>query len=68
MENLVQDRFQVANQTKNNELKAQMDDIRSNMANLAKKPVQLPPPALPESLMQMLNQAPPVQSLDEVWG
>lgn len=61
IENLVQDRFQVASQTETDELKLYFVDMRSQMANLAKKLIQFPPPELPESLMQILNQEPPVQ-------
>ena len=40
----------------------------SQIANSAKQSMQPPSPAQPESLMQMLNQAPPIKSLDDIWG
>ena len=67
-EHWVQDRFPVPSHTVNDDLKAQLANMRSQIANSVKKPVQPPPPALPESLMQMLNQAPPIQSHDDIWG
>lgn len=39
----------------------------SQIYNLAKKPVQLPANRLPDSLMQMLNKTPSIQSINEDW-
>lgn len=64
-ENLVQGWFPTTCQTETNELKAQLDDMPSQNANLTMQP---PLHALPESLMQMLNQSPPIQLLDEICG
>ena len=67
MQNLVQDQFPLTSQTNTNELKTQLANMRYQFVNLAKKLVHHHHPALPESLMQMLNQAPPVLSLDNIW-
>jgi len=42
--------------------------MRTQVAKLAEKPVQVPTPILSESLMQMLNQAPSTQPIDDLWG
>ena len=68
IENWVQDRFHVHSYMENDELKVRLADMHYHIVNLAKQPVQSPPSALPKSLMQMLNKAPPVQSLDGIWG
>ena len=52
----------------NDELKAQLADMRYQIANITKKLVQPPNLALHESLMHMINQAPLLLSLDDIWG
>uniref|UniRef100_M1DIA0 Uncharacterized protein n=1 Tax=Solanum tuberosum TaxID=4113 RepID=M1DIA0_SOLTU len=42
--------------------------MRTQIAKLAEKPVQVPTSVMPDSLMQFLNQAPSTQSLDDLWG
>lgn len=66
IDNFVQEQFPQTSQTSTDDLKAQLADMRSQFANLSKQLVQPRPHALPESLMQILNQAPPVQSLNEI--
>uniref|UniRef100_M1DRY0 Putative plant transposon protein domain-containing protein n=1 Tax=Solanum tuberosum TaxID=4113 RepID=M1DRY0_SOLTU len=68
LEILVQDRFQAVGSVDNKEFKSQLAEIRAQVAKLAEKPVQVPTPVMPESLMQLLNQAPFTQSLDDFWG
>uniref|UniRef100_M1DNU9 Integrase core domain containing protein n=1 Tax=Solanum tuberosum TaxID=4113 RepID=M1DNU9_SOLTU len=46
------------------EFKAQLAEMRTQIA----KPVHVPTPFMPESLMQMLTQEPSTKSLDEFWG
>uniref|UniRef100_M1DS28 Uncharacterized protein n=1 Tax=Solanum tuberosum TaxID=4113 RepID=M1DS28_SOLTU len=42
--------------------------MRTQVAKLAEKLVQVPTPLMPYSLMQMLNQVPSTQSIDDLWG
>ncbi|KAH0748212.1 hypothetical protein KY290_027444 [Solanum tuberosum] len=50
------------------EFKSQLAEMRTQVAKLAAQPVQVPTLVMPDSLMQLLNQAPSTQSLDDVWG
>uniref|UniRef100_M1DLY3 Putative plant transposon protein domain-containing protein n=1 Tax=Solanum tuberosum TaxID=4113 RepID=M1DLY3_SOLTU len=68
LENLVQDRFQAASSADTEEFRAQLAEMRTQIAKLAEKPVQVPTTVIPESLMQMLSQVPSTQSLDDLWG
>uniref|UniRef100_M1DJD5 Integrase core domain containing protein n=1 Tax=Solanum tuberosum TaxID=4113 RepID=M1DJD5_SOLTU len=65
-ENLVQDRFQVAGSVDTEEFKSQLAEMRTQIAKLAEKPVQVPTPIFLESLMQMLNQVPSTQSINDL--
>uniref|UniRef100_M1DGV6 Integrase core domain containing protein n=1 Tax=Solanum tuberosum TaxID=4113 RepID=M1DGV6_SOLTU len=67
LENLVQDRFQAAGSVDIEEFKSQLAEMRTQIAKLAVKPVHVPTPIMPESLMQMLTQAPSTQSIDDLW-
>ncbi|KAH0776507.1 hypothetical protein KY290_007918 [Solanum tuberosum] len=42
--------------------------MQTQVAKLAEKPVQVPTPIIPDSLMQLLNQAPSTQLIDDLWG
>uniref|UniRef100_M1DA00 Integrase core domain containing protein n=1 Tax=Solanum tuberosum TaxID=4113 RepID=M1DA00_SOLTU len=67
LENLVQDRFQATGSADTEEFRTQLAEMRTQIANLAVKPAQVPTPVMPESLMQMLSQAPSTQTLDDLW-
>ncbi|KAH0644655.1 hypothetical protein KY284_032539 [Solanum tuberosum] len=68
LENLVHDRFQAAGSVDTEEFKSQLAEMRTQVAKLAEKQVQVPTPVMPDSLMQLLNQAPSTQSIDDLWG
>ncbi|KAH0720055.1 hypothetical protein KY284_005085 [Solanum tuberosum] len=68
LENIVQDRCQAACSVEFEEFKSQLAEMRTQIAKLAEKPVQVPTPIMLESLMQMLTQAPSTQSIDDLWG
>uniref|UniRef100_M1DVF2 Integrase core domain containing protein n=1 Tax=Solanum tuberosum TaxID=4113 RepID=M1DVF2_SOLTU len=68
LENLVPDRFQAAGSADIEEFRAQLVEMRTHIAKLTGKPVQVPTLVMPDSLMQMLNQAPSTQSIDDLWG
>uniref|UniRef100_M1DF10 Integrase core domain containing protein n=1 Tax=Solanum tuberosum TaxID=4113 RepID=M1DF10_SOLTU len=68
LENLVQDQFQAAGSVDTEEFKSQLAERRTQIAKLAENPVQVPTPILPESLIQMLSQAPSTQSIEDLLG
>uniref|UniRef100_M1DM60 Integrase core domain containing protein n=1 Tax=Solanum tuberosum TaxID=4113 RepID=M1DM60_SOLTU len=68
LENLVQDRFLAAGSVDTEEFSTQLAEMRTQIAKLAEKPVPVPTPVMPESLMQMLNQAPSMQSIEDLCG
>uniref|UniRef100_M1DQL5 Putative plant transposon protein domain-containing protein n=1 Tax=Solanum tuberosum TaxID=4113 RepID=M1DQL5_SOLTU len=68
LENLVQDRFQATGSADTEEFRTQLAELCTQIAKLAEKPAQVPTPVMPESLMQMLSQAPSTQTLDDLWG
>uniref|UniRef100_M1D8S4 Uncharacterized protein n=1 Tax=Solanum tuberosum TaxID=4113 RepID=M1D8S4_SOLTU len=68
LENLVQDRCQVDGSIDTEEFKSQLAEMRTQVAKLVEKSVQVPTPIMPDSLMQMLNQEPSTQSIDDLWG
>uniref|UniRef100_M1DXK6 Integrase core domain containing protein n=1 Tax=Solanum tuberosum TaxID=4113 RepID=M1DXK6_SOLTU len=67
-EYLAQDRFKAAGSANTEEFKSQLAEMRTQIAKLVEKLVQVPTPILSESLMQMLNQAASTQSIDDLWG
>uniref|UniRef100_M1DPH7 Integrase core domain containing protein n=1 Tax=Solanum tuberosum TaxID=4113 RepID=M1DPH7_SOLTU len=52
----------------NEEFRVQLAEMRTQIAKLVENPVQGNTPVMPESLMQMLNQAPSTQLLEDLWG
>ncbi|KAH0682804.1 hypothetical protein KY285_020320 [Solanum tuberosum] len=68
LEILVQDRLQGSDSVATEEFKSQLAEMRSQVAKLAEKPVLVPTMVMPNSLMQLLSQAPSTQSLDDFWG
>ncbi|KAH0773545.1 hypothetical protein KY290_010682 [Solanum tuberosum] len=68
LEKLVQDRCQTAGSVETEEFKSQLAEMRTQVAKLVEKPVQVPTLIMLDSLMQMLNQAPSTQSIDDLWG
>ncbi|KAK4709857.1 hypothetical protein R3W88_004370 [Solanum pinnatisectum] len=42
--------------------------MRAEIAKLAKKPVTVPSPVLPESLVRFFTEPPTTQDLDDFWG
>ncbi|KAH0693111.1 hypothetical protein KY285_020208 [Solanum tuberosum] len=50
------------------DFQTQLAKMRAQVAKLAEKPVQVPTPIMPKSLLQLLSQAPSTQSLDNFWG
>uniref|UniRef100_M1D9B6 Putative plant transposon protein domain-containing protein n=1 Tax=Solanum tuberosum TaxID=4113 RepID=M1D9B6_SOLTU len=62
------DRFQATGSADTEEFRTQLAEMRTQIANLAEKPAQVPIPVMPESLMQILSQAPSTQTLDDLWG
>ncbi|KAK4707244.1 hypothetical protein R3W88_033216 [Solanum pinnatisectum] len=42
--------------------------MRAQVAKLAEKPVQVPTPVMPNSLMKIFDEQPTTQSLDDIWG
>uniref|UniRef100_M1DK09 Integrase core domain containing protein n=1 Tax=Solanum tuberosum TaxID=4113 RepID=M1DK09_SOLTU len=68
LKNLVKERFQAAGSIDTEEFKSQLAEMRTQVAKLAEKPVQVPTLIMPDSLMQLLNQAPSTQSLHNFWG
>ncbi|KAH0748018.1 hypothetical protein KY290_027250 [Solanum tuberosum] len=68
LENLVQDQCQAASSVDTEEFKLQLTEMRTQVAKLAEKPVQVPSLIMPDSLMQMITQAPSTQSIDDLWG
>uniref|UniRef100_M1DWZ4 Putative plant transposon protein domain-containing protein n=1 Tax=Solanum tuberosum TaxID=4113 RepID=M1DWZ4_SOLTU len=52
----------------NEEFKAQLTEMRTQVAKLAEKTLHVPTLVMRESFIPLLNQAPSTQSLDEFWG
>uniref|UniRef100_M1DAI0 Uncharacterized protein n=1 Tax=Solanum tuberosum TaxID=4113 RepID=M1DAI0_SOLTU len=52
----------------NEEFKAQLAEMQTQVVKLAEKPVKVPTLVMLESLMPLINKAPSTQSLDEFWG
>jgi len=68
LENLDQDSFQATGSADTEEFRAQLAKMRTQIAKLDEKPAQVSTPLIPESLIQMLSQAPSTQTLDDLWG
>ncbi|KAH0725168.1 hypothetical protein KY284_001033 [Solanum tuberosum] len=64
----VQNQLQVVDSVNAKKLKTQLVELRAKIAKLAEKPVIVPPPIVPESLMHLFNEPPPTQVLDDLWG
>uniref|UniRef100_M1DN98 Putative plant transposon protein domain-containing protein n=1 Tax=Solanum tuberosum TaxID=4113 RepID=M1DN98_SOLTU len=53
------------------EMRKELDVLKDRMdglENLVQDRFQVPTPVMPDSLMQLLNQAPSTQSIDNLWG
>uniref|UniRef100_M1DYS9 Integrase core domain containing protein n=1 Tax=Solanum tuberosum TaxID=4113 RepID=M1DYS9_SOLTU len=64
----VQTQLQAVGSGNIEEFKKHLAEMRTQVAKLAEKPVQVPTPVMAESLMKIFSEQPTIQSLDDLWG
>uniref|UniRef100_M1DFQ5 Integrase core domain containing protein n=1 Tax=Solanum tuberosum TaxID=4113 RepID=M1DFQ5_SOLTU len=67
LEDHVQDQLQATFSVSTDKFKTQLDEMQAQVAKMAEKPVQVPTPAMPESMMKLFSEPPTTQSLEDFW-
>uniref|UniRef100_M1DXD4 Integrase core domain containing protein n=1 Tax=Solanum tuberosum TaxID=4113 RepID=M1DXD4_SOLTU len=64
----VQDQLQAAGSVSTDEFKTQLAEMRAQISKIDEKPIYVPTPVVPESLMNLFSEPPTTQSLDDFWS